>query len=65
MEWISVNERLPSFFENDVLVFMKDKRFMVTKTYNYGGKPNWEPGWRKGDRYEITHWAIPTPPEDK
>jgi len=70
-KWISVDEKLP-FCSKDVLVYISNyprPYIDVTCTYRYGKDKNgndtinWQDGWRKGQRHEITHWMpLPAPP---
>jgi len=63
--WISVDEHMPPI-GLDVLTWGKSTigdTPDVNRAYNDG---NWQPvfkdGWRKGQRFEITHWARIVPP---
>ncbi len=63
--WISVDEQMPPI--GSQCVVWSPKAYLpldVQTCYNSGqmrdGKllPTWGVGWRKGERYEITHWMI-------
>jgi hypothetical protein len=69
ISWFSVNEKTP--IEGiDVLVNTRglgppnDKHYKVQRMYFNAGsdKPDWPDGWRKGDMFEVLHWAYITAP---
>lgn len=62
--WISVDESMPPI-GMDCLVYMPKAytKIGVETCYNDGRWcPTWADGWKKGQRYEITHWMMVMPP---
>ena len=63
--WISVDDLMPPI-GMDCLVYMPKAytKIAVETCYNDGRwNPTWADGWKKGQRYEITHWMMVTLPK--
>ena len=66
IEWISVDIGMPHI-GSDVLVYTPgaiNGKIDVQSVYRSGTYPTFQQGWRKGEGFEITHWAkLPKNPK--
>ena len=66
LHWISVDEDMPYTGESVLTYGKSGLGWTIDVNYVYCSsdhKPTFQKGWRKGEHYEVTHWArIITPP---
>lgn len=55
--WISVNEKLPTMYQ-DVLCYTQDEKMCVARLHDYLGEPSFYWCWVK--LRSVTHW-MPLP----